>query len=232
MSERFFAATTTPASYAVSYVPKSACGSPGTRVSRAWYLLDPSLCGTSVTPRYPTVPRPRMGSTNVRHDRRAHAGSRHRGPAKRYLRPAKRYLRTAKPYLRCRHCRRQSARGLQKKELAPPSLHTLTSMETFVSGSNTHRIGMQRLGPLANATSEGDPVMQIKCGVGKINNACRVGVGRADGSLRGARRPRSASCALRPPACWGSLMLPNWQPAAGQRLASRFGAGCPPPGGK
>ena len=76
MSERFFAATTTPASYAVSYVPKSACGSPGTRVSRAWYLLDPSLCGTSVTPRYPTVPRPRMGSTNVRHDRRAHAGSR------------------------------------------------------------------------------------------------------------------------------------------------------------
>ena len=158
------------------------------------------------------------------------ASRRRMRPAKRYHRPAKRYLRAAKPYLRCRHCRRQSARGLQKKELAPPSLHTLTSMETFVSGSNTHRIGMQRLGPLANATSEGDPVMQIKFGVGKINNACRVSGGPT--VARGAgRRPRSASCALRPPACWGSLMLPNWQPAAGQRLASRFGAGCPPPWG-
>ena len=54
------------------------------------------------------------------------ASRRRMRPAKRYLRPAKRYLRAAKPYLRCRHCRRQSARGLQKKELAPPSLHTLS----------------------------------------------------------------------------------------------------------
>ena len=85
-------------------------------------------CGTSVTPRYPTVPRPRMGSTSAM----THAGSRHQmGPAKRYLRPAKRYLRTAKPYLRCRHCRRQSARGLQKKELAPPSLPTLSHGKNF-----------------------------------------------------------------------------------------------------
>ena len=69
-------------------------------------------------------------------------------------------------------------------------------METFVSGSNTHRIGMQRLGPLANATSEGDPVMQIKFGVGKINNACRVSGGPT--VARGGAPP--AERIVRPPA--------------------------------